>query len=458
MLLFLAGCGWAYERGRAWHAAVLLAAAILAKVVAILLLPWLLLRRPRAAALVLGVVAVAFAIPGFLPSLHAFGRDYAFNASIFRLLEAALPRSPHAIASGLLVLWTGVVALTQPRFANACALLLSGLLLLSPTVHYWYVTWFLVALPAAGRARWTLPLAAWAVTIGFAGETYRAYGSGGGPFAERFVLTTIEYAIPFAFAAWLVRRGWPRRQPLLAPAASPRTGSCAVVIPCRGEVENLRVLLPAWLDAGVERIVVADSPTGDGTFDLVADLARAAPGRVVYEAVGRRGYGAAVRAGLSAAGPAEFLIVCDADHALGPAQASALLSPFRDPAVGLVTAARPAAALSGPQRIGNALVTALVAILWGRRFHDLGPFRALRRANWPEGALTDAGYGWNVEMNVRAIELGFTVVEVPLPAGRRVHGRDRISRTLRGVVGAGFGMLRRLHALREESCLRPSSS
>lgn len=445
MLLFVAACGWAYERGHPWRAALLLAASALAKVVAVLLLPWFLLRRPRAGALALAIVAVGLAVPGLLPSLHSFGRDYAFNASVFRLLEAVAPRGPHTLAAGLLALWTAVVSLTQPRFARACALLLAGILALSPTVHYWYLTWVLVAIPAAGGARWTLPLLAWAVTVGLAGETYRAHGLEGVPFEERFALTWVEYGLPFALAAYLLWRGWPRREPL-APAAVATPGAYAVVIPCRGEAENLRRLLPAWLEAGATRIVVADTPTGDGTFEV----ARGLGDRVVYEPVARRGYGAAVKAGLARARE-EVMIVCDADHDLGPAQAAALLAPFKDVAVGLVTGVRPAAGMSLPQRLGNALVTFLIGAFWGRRFHDLGPFRALRRERW---ALTDTGYGWNVEMNVRALEMGLKVVEVPLPAGARAHGRDRISRTVRGVMAAGWGILRRLYLLRE--CARPS--
>jgi hypothetical protein len=61
-------------------------------------------------------------------------------------------------------------------------------------------------------------------------------------------------------------------------------------------------------------------------------------------------------------------------------------------------------------------------------------------------------------MNVRALERGMRVVEVDLPAGERIHGQNKITGTLRGVVGAGWGILTKLYALREESCKPPSSS
>ena len=61
-------------------------------------------------------------------------------------------------------------------------------------------------------------------------------------------------------------------------------------------------------------------------------------------------------------------------------------------------------------------------------------------------------------MNVRALERGIGVAEVPLPASGRRWGEDAISGTVAGAVRAGIGMLRRLYRLREASCARPSSS
>jgi len=155
----------------------------------------------------------------------------------------------------------------------------------------------------------------------------------------------------------------------------------------------------------------------------------------------------------------DYVVICDADHDRGPEQVERLLAPFRDPEVALVTGARVSGeGLTLPQRLGNGLATFLIAVGWGRYFHDLGPFRALRCGSLPFESLRDRAFGWNVEMNVRVLESGRKVVEVPLPPGRRRHGRNRISSTVRGVLGAGSGILRQIHRLREESCTRPLSS
>lgn len=442
MLLCLVGGAWAWEARRPYLAAVLLGGAILAKTVAVLAVPWLVWRRPRTLPVLLAVVGLGYLpywTPGLFDTLYAFGADFAFNGSLFQVFGS------RTVVALLLALWVGLVTLSQPRFPDALVLLLAGLLLLSPTVHFWYLTWFLVLLPAVGPRGWTVPLLAWTVSVAFSSETYRAHYLDNEPFTERFGLTALEYALPLLVAAWLAWRSWPRRAPLAPAVPGASSGTFSVVLPCRGEAQSLRTLLPRWLATDAERIVVADTPTGDGTEALT----QASP-RLVYLPVAERGYGAAVRAGLAAAGDVDFAIVCDADHDRGPEQARALLAPFKDASLGLVTAARIDTPLSLPQRLGNGLATFLIAIGWGMRFHDLGPFRALRKSAWPAGSLTDTGFGWNVEMNVRALELGLGVVEVGLPAGERVFGGNRISGTLAGVLGAGYGILRRLHRLKEQ--------
>ncbi len=447
MLLGLVGFAWAWERGHVRAAAAGLGAAILAKTVAVVLLPWLALRGPRAVlATTLPLVALGYlphlAQGGWLGSLPAFASEFGFNASLFALLEAARPSLAMPAAGVLLSVWLLCVALTQPRVASAWALSLAGLLLLAPTVHYWYLGWFLAALPAALPCPWTRPLLAWCASIVFAIPLYRSLIGGGD--GHGAALVTIEYAVPAVVALWLVRMRRPRRLPL-ASAHGVVPGRIAVIVPCYGEVGSLRELLPRWLATRVARVVVVDRPTGDGS----EALCRALP-RVDYRPLPGGGYGAAVRAGLAAAGDVDFAVVCDADHIRGPAQLEALLAPFADPRTGLVCAARGRGApLTHFQRAGNAFVTFLIAQVWGHRFHDLGPFRALRIRDWRGIALEDDHFGWNVEMNVRALQYGLGVAEVALEPGARRHGRSRITGTLGGSLAAGLGMLGRLRGLRE---------
>ena len=54
------------------------------------------------------------------------------------------------------------------------------------------------------------------------------------------------------------------------------------------------------------------------------------------------------------------------------------------------------------QQFGNWLATRLIRILYGVRFTDLGPFRAIRYSRLLELEMADRNYGWTVEMQVKA--------------------------------------------------------
>ncbi|HUO85064.1 MAG TPA: glycosyltransferase family 2 protein, partial [Thermoanaerobaculia bacterium] len=97
-------------------------------------------------------------------------------------------------------------------------------------------------------------------------------------------------------------------------------------------------------------------------------------------------------------------------------------------------------ALTPQQRFGNWLATRLVARLYGHRYTDLGPFRAIRRELLERMEMKDRRYGWTVEMQIRAVQLGARITEVPARYRRRI-GRSKISGTLRGVILAGYWIL-----------------
>jgi len=86
------------------------------------------------------------------------------------------------------------------------------------------------------------------------------------------------------------------------------------------------------------------------------------------------------------------------------------------------------------------LAIILINLLYGARFTDLGPFRALSWSACEQLRLEDPNYGWNVEMQVKAARDGLRTVEVPVSYRRRV-GRSKISGTIRGTVGAGTKIL-----------------
>jgi len=211
--------------------------------------------------------------------------------------------------------------------------------------------------------------------------------------------------------------------------------SVAVVIPALDEEESLPRVL-ADLPADV-RVVVVDNGSTDGT----ADVATSGGATVLYEP--RRGYGTAVLAGLAhlAADPPDVVVILDADHADDPGRIDALTGPiFRDEADLVLsdrTRTAEPGALQPAQVAGNWLATWLMRAVTGHAYLDMGPFRAIRWTSLMTLGMEDPTWGWNVEMQMKAVHHGLRIQEVPLPYRRRHAGRSKISGTVRGTARAG---------------------
>lgn len=195
------------------------------------------------------------------------------------------------------------------------------------------------------------------------------------------------------------------------------------------------------------RVVVVDNASTDAT----AAVARAAGAEVVREP--RAGYGSACQAGLRhlAERPPRIVVILDADHSDYPEELPLLLAPILGDDADLVCGSRVELAGAGvlpPQvRWGNGLATFLIRVLFGHRYTDMGPFRAIRWSSLERLRMTDPAYGWNAEMQVKALLCGLRVREVPVRYRPRT-GTSKISGTLRGTLGAGRGIVLTILKLR----------
>lgn len=214
---------------------------------------------------------------------------------------------------------------------------------------------------------------------------------------------------------------------------------CAV-IPALDEERSIGLVLADLPRPLVAEVIVVDN----GSRDATADAARAGGARVVVEP--RRGYGAACLAGIAAL-PSDCTIVLflDADYSDHPDEAPRVLAPILDGRADLVIgsrmlgAAEPGALL--PQaRFGNRLACFLMRLLFGHRYTDLGPFRAIRRDALERIGMVDADFGWTVEMQLKALRHRLRVAEVPVSYRRR-KGVSKITGTVSGTVRAGAKIL-----------------
>ena len=210
-------------------------------------------------------------------------------------------------------------------------------------------------------------------------------------------------------------------------------------------VGDLRSLHNADDTPLIDDVVVCDN----GSSDATAARASEAGARIAQEH--RKGYGSACLAAIAKLRRTDVVLFTDADHAFHASQATRLLDRIAEGADFVIgsraSGHRGPGALSPTQVMGNRLATTLIRFLWGPRVTDLGPYRAIRSEALSALRMRDPAFGWTVEMQVKAIQHGLEIVEVPVDTRARI-GKSKISGTVRGVLGAGFGILSMIAKLR----------
>lgn len=224
-----------------------------------------------------------------------------------------------------------------------------------------------------------------------------------------------------------------------------RPSRLAVVVPARDEAEALPALVDALAAPPGTELVVVDNGSRDGT----ARVAREAGATVVSEP--RPGYGRACLRGFAEltgrARPPPFVAVLDADDPLAAARVGRLVRPLLEDEADLVLGRRRSGGQPGVPAhaaAGNAAVAWLLRGLHAVPTYDLGPFRAARLGGLLSLGLDEPAYGWNVQMELRALRAGWRVVEIPVPFRRRTEGRSKISGSPTGSLRAAHGLLRGL--------------
>ena len=217
--------------------------------------------------------------------------------------------------------------------------------------------------------------------------------------------------------------------------------SCLVLIPALNERECVAETVRQWLAAGFAGVRVIDN----GSTDDTAALARAAGADVVSESI--RGYGAAAWRGLQElpAGIGWVLFSsADGSDALDPEECQRWERVAREADLILGDrsgSAESRAAMNASQRICTSIFRVVTRAGWGRSFGDVGSLRAVRVGALSGLGLTDRGFGWNVEMQVRAVEVGLRIAELPVRFRPRRAGESKISGNLTGTVRAAWGIL-----------------
>lgn len=213
----------------------------------------------------------------------------------------------------------------------------------------------------------------------------------------------------------------------------------AVIIPALNEERSIGSVLDAIPKDLVGDILVVDNGSSDNT----ASIASAKGARVFSEP--RRGYGYACLKGIAELKNPDIVVFLDADFSDYPEEIALLVEPIVSDQADFVIGSRILGkreknALPPHAAFGNHLAGFLIKLLFGHRYTDLGPFRAIRYSSLQQMEMEDRTWGWTVEMQVKAVRRSLRIREVPVSYRKRI-GQSKISGTLIGSVKAGTKIL-----------------
>ena len=345
----------------------------------------------------------------WLSGVPHFRPDPGFNGPVHALLSIGTGNRTIAatLCAGALLCWSVVATSLETDRWRAAFFAIGGLIVLSPIVHYWYLSWALAFVPL-------FPSLSWLLLSGLIGLYFL---TGLTPDWSIPVWALLTIWLPFGLL--LVREGVHVLRPILIPrlqrAASgkgkPDPSTCsglrtarslAVVIPALNEASLLSDCLVsvARMAPRPDEVIVVDGGSTDATRDVAARHGTS----VIMSEPGR---GTQIAAGVAQA-KSEVVLVVHADSVIASNAAERLFSAVR----------------TRPQVVGGAIgqrfdadtlnicliecLNEVKLVLFGLSFGDQGQFfnrNAVRAAGgFPSLSLME-----DLELCLRLRELGPTV-------------------------------------------------
>jgi glycosyltransferase involved in cell wall biosynthesis len=172
-------------------------------------------------------------------------------------------------------------------------------------------------------------------------------------------------------------------------------------------------------------IIVVDDGSTDGTTDTLRDLRSAGRIDVLITQPRNHGKGAAVRAGITAAG-GEIIVVQDADLEYDPAELPRLIAPILDGKADAVFGSR---FLGGDHRVryfwhsvGNGFLTLLSNMLTDLNLTDMETcYHVVRAPLMKSLVLTSDRFGFEPEITARLAQARVRIWEMPISYAGRTY-------------------------------------
>lgn len=218
---------------------------------------------------------------------------------------------------------------------------------------------------------------------------------------------------------------------------------------------DIKVIIPAFNEADSIAEVICDIPdsvsetivVNNNSSDKTVENAQAAGATVLTE--NRKGYGYACLKGMDyiaqQSKTPDIIVFIDGDYSDYPEELDKVVAPIIEDDIDFVIGARVQrlredGSMTPQQVFGNWLATFLMKLLFGARFTDLGPFRAIKYDKLLTLAMEDKTYGWTVEMQLKALKKNLTYTEIPVRYKKRI-GVSKVSGTVKGSIFAGIKIL-----------------
>ena len=216
-----------------------------------------------------------------------------------------------------------------------------------------------------------------------------------------------------------------------------------VLIPAYNEEKSIGKVIDEIPKEWISEIIVCNNNSNDDT----ENVARAHGATVVNQPL--PGYGNACLKGVeylkNKTQQPDILVFIDGDYSDFPAEMPTVFLPIIEQNYDMVIGSRALGnnekgSITPQQIFGNWLATTLVRWIYGYRFTDLGPFRAIRWDKFLTLNMIDKNYGWTVEMQIKAARHQLRCTEVPVNYRQRI-GVSKVSGTVKGTVMAGYKIL-----------------
>jgi glycosyltransferase involved in cell wall biosynthesis len=210
----------------------------------------------------------------------------------------------------------------------------------------------------------------------------------------------------------------------------------ALIIPVLDEADTIAGVVHAIPRDIVDEVIVVDG----GSTDETVARARAAGARVLVEP--RSGYGAACLTGVGATKHPVVAFI-DGDGSDDPAEIPGLVAPIlageQDFVIGSrARGVREKGSMGLHQLIAGYIAGFFMRALYGVRYTDMCPLRAIRRDALERLGMREKTYGWNLEMQMRAARAGLRILELPVGHRNRAGGASKVAGSLKGSLQASW--------------------